>query len=236
MGMTLLEVLVTAALFGVFITLVGGLLSSAQKTYEWGSIQEEMETRGRRLIDALQKELVDARATNVTTSHTILTYKIPVDWDGDGDVVDAGKLVEYGYIDPAANTPKLNWSAALMFVQKRTLSEAALGIDINGDNDTTDTLAQGSIDKVVYNSLGVEVYRVSMDDDVILVNAVKDADVDGHLAGVQDPLFYRTDNTGAEQPLTGNIVMINVWHGRSGDPGNYYIRRNNQRIYLRNSQ
>ena len=130
----------------------------------------------------------------------------------------------------------MNWSAALQFVQKRTLSEATLGIDINNDKDKTDTFSQGSIDKVVYNSTGVEVYRVSIDDDVILNSVALDGDVDGNVSGVQDPLFYRTDSTGAEQALTGSIIDINVWHGRAGDPGNYYIRNNSQRIYMRNTQ
>lgn len=90
---SLLELLVTVAIFFMIIGAVFSLLISGRKAFETGNVQIEVEQEARRALDYMSKELRQSSANKIQApadgaSSATIIFEIPWDVDGDGDVID----------------------------------------------------------------------------------------------------------------------------------------------------
>jgi prepilin-type N-terminal cleavage/methylation domain-containing protein len=236
-GFTLIELMIATLILCVVIYLAVSSVMTSQRTYTSGTLLALIEQRGRFLIDRAKEELTGARILGVTNSHTRIDFQVPVDWDGDNDVLSDSGSVEYGAIGDFG--PEYGWSYAYEFTATQTLDEGTDGFDYNNDGLFDATFLVGKLYRVVKDENGVEQLRVAIDDDIVLRRGgtgEMDYGIMTGLAG-DDPLFKQTDASGNEVAFSPVLVHVNVWHGKMDyDRKTFYLRNNVYIIKLRNPQ
>lgn len=90
---SLLEVLISVAIFLIIASAMFALLTSGRKAFDMGAAQIDVEQEARRALDYMSKELrqsSDSKINGVAkgaNGNTII-FEIPYDIDNDGDVID----------------------------------------------------------------------------------------------------------------------------------------------------
>lgn len=251
-GFSLLEVMIAGAILAIVIAVTMQVLITGTNTYNQISARSYVQERGLRFLEEITPIIsgADGATLSISADHTSVTFKVPVDWDNDGDVLAAdARTIEYGA--PAGltdNTPTLGNKYRFQFVQDGVvLNEPADKIDYNEDGNLNDRFVKGHIEKAILNAGGAVVgASVTLDRDVMLRDSPRDGDVNGKgelvqfLAGSApgDPLFLRISGfTAAGQPqesLTGTSIFINIWHGKLDRDNKPSLANANSTIRLQN--
>ncbi|HLG42330.1 MAG TPA: prepilin-type N-terminal cleavage/methylation domain-containing protein [Planctomycetota bacterium] len=234
-GFTLIEVSLAMALLLIVVLLAYRLLFTVQDSTDRTSINAYLHNQGRIVSEALIREIHESRIVSVASQNDSMVIQVPVDYDGDGDVLDGAGLVEYGFRDPAnAQAPRLSWTATYSTVVDETHSEAALRIDINKDGDKTDTFVSCRLERVVRDGGGVERDRLILARDIYLIDSPRDADLNGD--GTADPLFKLVDASGAEVAASGTKMILDLWVGHKAPGPEYFLHNAPVEVKLRNTQ
>lgn len=99
-GLSLLEILVAVGIFSIIIVAAFGVLISGRRAFETGDVQIEVEQEARRAVDYMSKELRQASSVKITApaegaSGSSVTFEVPYDVDGDGDVINSLGGIEW---------------------------------------------------------------------------------------------------------------------------------------------
>ena len=110
-GLTLLEILVALSIFTFLILAIFGTMDLGRASWFTGSTVVEVHREIIKSFMKMEKELRNTRPAEVSltsgTSSASITFKIPQDIDGDGDILDAlGRIEWSGNITYALNSSK----------------------------------------------------------------------------------------------------------------------------------
>lgn len=219
-GTTLLEIIIAAAILSIVVGITLSVMITGQKVYSHEIIQGDCEERSRRFLELLADDLAgaDGGSLSIANSHTRIDFKVPVDYDNDGDVLAGdGRTIEYGAIDNDG-MKRLNYWYRYEFIQEATLNESVDKIDYNMDGQLTKTFASGRIERSVLDTGKNVVGKATVvARSVLLVSAPLDGDVNGD--GKTDPLFLRISGYAGGLPVenvvNGNQTLVDVWMGRA---------------------
>lgn len=182
-GLTLVEILVAAAILAIVITMALTMLVITQNTYVRMDYIMRLESEAQTGLRNIAQELPAAANVLIPAHNQRLTFQIPIDWDQDGttladgtyipDVLDASGAIEYGYhlmgAVPAGQDPK-DWCVSYVWVPLEAGPDGILGsadddapgpltfLGADGIPDTDDDHPAGplseQIDNVDYNMDG----------------------------------------------------------------------------------
>lgn len=219
-GMTLLELTIAMAILAVLVVI--SLSTSRQMSTASGLESQISESRkiGDDMVRVLTNSLQPAMLPvfNLAGDNQ-LTYLEPVDFDNDGDTLNADLKIEWGAIRPDQTginrqfqdkgwvwndtletwqtvTTEQTFTTTIRFAKTSSFSEATKNIDLNHDGDLADVFAIGRLERVY--SAGRVLGDVWQEEVVVplcaerLVQLEGDprGDIDGN--GVPDPLFLMT--------------------------------------------
>jgi len=234
-GFSLVEIMIGSLILLVVVLLAYRLLFTVQESTDRTNITAYLHNRGRTLAEALIREITEARIVSVSAENESIVLQVPVDHDGDGDVLDANGAVEYGFRDPAnGQAPRLGWTATYTAVVEEDHSEPALKININKDGDKNDVFVSCRLERVVKDAAGVAQDRITLAHDIYLVQNPKDADLNGD--GTPDPLFKLADAAGTEVASSGSKLVLNIWVGHKAPGPEYFLHNVPVDVKLRNIQ
>lgn len=137
-----------------------------------------------------------------------LAYRLPVDADLDGDVLDEegrvtwgvqapGGAVAGGDLSPAQAAPDTCW-IEVRFVSLGLLREDELDADYDRDGQRQSVLERGYLERRVHVA-GEVVFSQRLTGEHVLVGRAPDADLDGD--GAADPLFLQSSAAGLRATL-----------------------------------
>lgn len=101
-GFTLIELMVVIFIFLIISAAVYGILTIGRQSWYIGSTQVELQQEVRRGMDRMIRELRQSGQNTIVdvpaddSSYSTITFQIPEDTDGDGDVIDDGGNIEWG--------------------------------------------------------------------------------------------------------------------------------------------
>jgi type II secretory pathway pseudopilin PulG len=98
-GFTLFEIVIVIILFLIISLALFGILSAGRESWYTASAQIELQQEARRAMDAVVKQLRETGSTHVSITggdNNIITFQIPVDVNGDGDILDSNGNIEWG--------------------------------------------------------------------------------------------------------------------------------------------
>ena len=196
-GMTLIELMIAMVVLVIILGAVFGTILNSQSAYNQGLTEINAQDAASRVINQMKELITESKVISVNGTELVLQK--PVDWDGDGDVLDNAMNVEYGaYYNGEAH---LNATSRIAFGATGVTREATLGYDLNGDGDVTDEFTSGAMFVRFYDSGGAPQtqYERQISGDLICIG-----DVDG--SGTVDPMFERWDSFGPSP--TGNTIVI----------------------------
>lgn len=220
-GFTLLEMMISVAIFSILMTLIFSFMSSLSDNVSDQMTVGDMYTNANVAVNEITETLFDSTVTAPSVPFTA-TSKIALkhyyDANGDGIALDLG-LSQSGMRSPFQESGVMYY----WFIQDKdtggnlvTLKESKHG-NLNGDGDSTDIYAVGTINRVwVGDTSGT---RISM----MLTNVLQVAgagtenfsgDIDGD--GNPDPIF---------QMDSSNLITVSVW---------LYVRNRRGNILFRN--
>ncbi|MCK4908493.1 MAG: prepilin-type N-terminal cleavage/methylation domain-containing protein [Planctomycetes bacterium] len=229
-GMTLLEVMIAAAIFAAMLIPIFYLFSRGQEMYHHGTVQSVLETEAIWLLDLITDDIPECRivtAPTTPTNHAILTIQMPVVsgtsyWDNNGSIYWGADWMQ-------------DWTITYQFEtdSNSTLDETVALKDYNKDNDLNDKFAVGKIVRIIRNDVGVELISLrSVKGHNIIVNWNGDTlagydpvanyygfDLDVTGDGVPDPLFSRFDRLNNENIVRGNRIKFNFSFYKEGAKG-----------------
>jgi len=239
-GLTLIEVVIASLVFSVIVLVTLGLWVTAGDASDTATRDADLHQRGRLLLDELTRTLAQAKILNVSTTPGSLTlnasvlFQLPVDWDGDGDAVNAAGAIEWGAPNPSGAGATLGWRLQLLAWPDRFLTEAVDGIDYNRDGDKVDSFVSCRVELRTLDAAGVLQATRVLDREVVLNDTPRNGDIDNRDG--PDPLFVLRDGSGAEVPSNGVRLAISAWHGRLGRSRDFHLRNTKTEITLRNPQ
>lgn len=258
-GFTMIEMAIAIAVLGVVMAATFSVLGLGQKSFEDSVSTGYIETQMRTTIDNIQKDIMYGKIDSITGSFTTLQYKIPVDWDNDGDVTNPAGTIEYGYngttLYAGYSGPRLDWSAVVTFVPEKVVAEQnAAGIvtpyelerynlDINLDGDMVDAFYIGRLERHLYASAADlpfvggtnPVEKSSIAANIILNFYDMGGDITGD--GIPDKLFRMLDVNGNEVFASPVMIEINPLTVTFSADKKTVIGRNSYfRVALRNTQ
>jgi len=223
-GSTLIEVMIVVAIFGLIVAGVMSVLKTANDNMAVDIPQGDMENIGHRLVEQIERMVRPSAATQITLpggdGHAI-QYMVPVDHDGDGDVLDDTFTIEWGAFEQGV--PTLGNFMIYQFVPAAgangTFTESANGIDANRDGDLGDVFRRGYIEFETEDGWS----RLFGEPNLVCVNnAGWGGDVNGD--GTADPIF----------DLQGNRLTISIWLMRIVGDGEPVLVNVRSTVFLRN--
>lgn len=216
-GLTLLEVIIVAAVMLSLVLIAGGMIISTTREVSIHIAAEEARSEADRVLDRLAGELSGARVVGTSADGSWITYQVPVDLDNSGTVLDANGDVEWGSIGPAG--VPVPGGTMLRFTAIDALNEGALNLDVNGDNDKWDDFVVGRIERVYPDASVVpEAGRY------IIQTSVLGGDVDDD--AMVDPIFV----------LDGTRVRVHVLCQRFEGSSLSFLGSARTEVQLRNPQ
>jgi len=100
-GLTLLEVMVTILIFSLIITPIFSVLTQGRISFYTGNTRLEVQQEIRKAIMWMNKELRQSSSSKILNVlpdgnyYNTITFEIPQDSDGDGDVIDSFGSIEW---------------------------------------------------------------------------------------------------------------------------------------------
>ncbi len=229
-GFTILELVIAGAVLSILLLMVFGIVSSAAGAYHWGMVTVRSQSTASNLIGLISTELVRARLLSVEVGeeNCRISFQVPVDWDGDGDLLNSDGELEWGSLG------QLGWMCTLTFEQAKTLRESVDQQDYNRDGDRIDVFALGHLSKKYTDDLGAVQSTVDIMPDMIVVRYDHlGGDIDGD--GVDDPMFRRVDAAGVDDE-NGRNIEVAIWILADRGKGRASLAKGSSAISLRNFQ
>lgn len=185
-GQTLLETTITLLLATVII----GASLRAAFSPETGAeiVRSNLRLRGEVVSERIAKEFEFAALDLPTVNGTTLAWQTAVDPDGDGSLLGADGLPQWG--GRVAGVATAGVRTTIRWVLERTVAEATLRTDMNGDGDRLDDIDFGRIERVEPDGTTAQL----LGGWVVQQTGNWGGDLDGD--GAADPLFS-VDDTGA---------------------------------------
>ncbi len=198
-GVTLIEMMIVVTIFSVVVLGTFQVLTSVNDNLAVDIPLGDLENKGRRLVEQMERMIRPSSATQITVSSTNswINFKVPVDHDADGDVLDDSFAIEWGAFEEGVPTLS-NWTYYYFNVTGTYFEGTSGNIDLNRDGDKTDQFYMGDI---IFWTQGGWTRRFGngmVCVDYLTVNG----DVNGD--GTPDPIFT----------LDGNSVTVNLWMAR----------------------
>ncbi len=151
-GFTLVELVIVLFLTSVLVSMIGVILVTANCL----GVDVQVTTTGtalsNRVADTLARQL-SSGVDIINSNDTSVVFQEPVDADGDGDVFDAGGNIQWGA------EGILGWTYEYVWIERRSVDEHSVGLDLNSDGDSTDEFPAGEIVLRVLDAGGVEQER-----------------------------------------------------------------------------
>ncbi|MHC4661982.1 MAG: PulJ/GspJ family protein [Planctomycetota bacterium] len=194
-GITLLEVIIAIAILSFVLLGIYAVDRSARHTQEIGTGHQVMQQVSSQLINELTGATMQGRL--VLANESSVTLQLPIDLDGDGDVLDNSYQVEWGIV-LKDGTPVGCGSVTYSFVPASpgvTHSESAHNIDFNEDGDTADIFTLGAIHKSWRNGSDFQIEENQISPENILFTA-------------ENPVFSRYDDSGMANPDGDNVRIF----------------------------
>lgn len=100
-GFTLIEILVATFIFSLIFMAVFMVLAGGRDSFFTGDAAIEIHQEIRKVLLTMDKELRQSRSSEITgvpadnNFYPSITFKVPEDLDGDGDVIDASGNIEW---------------------------------------------------------------------------------------------------------------------------------------------
>ena len=230
-GFTLLEAMVAVAILsGILLTALLAIHSGTDMT-NIESARNNMERSNQEALDKLALELRDAapRVVTVAGDGSAIQFQIPVDLNANGTVLDGNANIEFGFTDrngaPQSGTITYRFVQNTVGGQPEILDEAALGMGLNRDGDSSDRFVRGRLVRVtrvtgwpeVQDPLPIGLWIVQPAGNL-------GGDVDGD--GVADPIF--------QLDAAGGRVLVNLWSMHADGRKNRQMVLSGTSICLRN--
>lgn len=101
-GFTLVELMVVFLIFTIIMGAIFAVLTMGRTSWYSGNTQVEMQQETRRGMDSMVRELRQSGSTTIVgvpadgNFYNSITFRVPQDADGDGDVLDVSGNVEWG--------------------------------------------------------------------------------------------------------------------------------------------
>jgi hypothetical protein len=179
-GMSLVELVLSTALFGVIALAGVGMTLSASGAGTAVRRSAEAVTKRATFFGALSDELGRARILAIAADGSSIRYSLPVISPETGTRMDATGAPAWGIADGAE---RVGGSCTLRFAAVRRVSESSVRIDLNADGDIDDAFEEGVLEKVSDGGVAMPLVAPR----IYLAAAGPAGDVDGD--GVADPLF-----------------------------------------------
>lgn len=140
-GFTFIEVMITLLVFSIISLALWAVLSTGKHAWHIGKTQIELQQETRKAMDWITKELRQSGSAHVQISGlgTTITFQVPVDWDNDGDIVDADGNIEWGA------DGNENWAIQYLLNNNRWLLRRTLDAYPNGNQIGMDKILADSI-------------------------------------------------------------------------------------------
>jgi len=198
-GFGLLELLVATSVLAMIA--VAGLAGTV-RVFRVGS-DEMVRANQRGQVTAcwrrVRADLGAGRVLGVDPAGDAIVYQVPVDPDGDGDPVNGSGQVDWGAeeggLDVAGATVTLHFRVV------RTIAEAAVDQDLNGDGDRDDTFDVGHLRRVTSGGQAAE----WSGNWILQPSGNHGGDLDGD--GRADPLF-RVADRGRSRSVTLDLLAL----------------------------
>lgn len=100
-GLTILEVMITIFIFSLIIAAIFGIMTQSRLSFYIGNTKIEVQQEIRKAITVMNKELRQTTTSKIVgvpvdgNYYNTITFKIPQDRDGDGDVIDSFGNIEW---------------------------------------------------------------------------------------------------------------------------------------------
>lgn len=100
-GFTLVELMVVVLILLIIIAGIFGVLNVGRQSWYTGGTQVELRQETRKAMDRMVKELRQSETAVISVPaddswYNTITFQVPEDTDGDGDVIDADSNIEWG--------------------------------------------------------------------------------------------------------------------------------------------
>ncbi len=207
-GFSLLELTVSILIVSVAAVAIAQIVVESVQVYNVGLNQSILEQETDLFAQQLERTMREARVLSFGTN--FLEFQVPIDHDGDGDIVDPSGQAELG----AGGI--LGYRTLYNIVVNETFVEAERGYDLNGDGDLQDSLGIATIERntITDDIPGINVASEVILRDVVTTQPIVGGDIDGD--GVGDPIFVRTNFLGEIDPEGRTLVVKILRVRRSG--------------------
>lgn len=206
-GWTLVELSVVVLLVGLAGGALAPLLLSGTRVFSAGTANNLGQQRLALGMQSATRELREAALLSV--SPILVHYHVPVDAEGDGNVLDQGGVVQMG-----ANGVR-DQSIVLYYVQERLFSEAAEKMDLNRDGDLSDVFSVGRLERNLQDETGLNIETRVIAKEVVLSSPTPGVDIDGD--GQADPVFQTVNEAGEPEPQGRRLrIKLFVLHRNAG--------------------
>lgn len=212
-GLTLLEMMVAMALLAAVIAITFAMLLASANTLTQSNQISLVEETAISELRKVIRDLTYGDNLELSPDGQGIAFQIPIDHDGDGDVLDASNVVEFGYYKKGATDPApapLNWSVGYMWVPARAGPD---GIEGTADDIavTLGTSYSGADRKL---GTGDDLPAAPLDENLDQVDYNRDGDLtDTFVRGRIDQVVF--DNTPA-QVAAGTATEKVRFIGRDG--------------------
>lgn len=144
-GFSLIEALITLVIFSLIFIAMFSIMNQGLKTWHIADINIEVQQDARRAVMAMERQLHQTRTSQIAqpangTYYTTLSFKLPQDTDGDGDLINS--------------TGNIEWSNFITYSR-------------NGSNQLIRTNSDGSISVLAQNITNLQFRRYSGNPKVI---------------------------------------------------------------------
>jgi prepilin-type N-terminal cleavage/methylation domain-containing protein len=167
---TMLEVMIVVAILGIVMGMTVIALNSASAETTMSTTEGALQNSTNQFVVRLVTELRGASRATVTvdTDGAGISFRVPVDWDDDGDVVDDDGDPEYGATLGKVHTAGVDIVYRFLPNDGDVLNEAELGVDIDGDppgdaGRGTETFFRGRFTRAAPDDDGVTSARATSD-------------------------------------------------------------------------
>jgi len=100
-GLTILEAMITIFIFSLILAVIFGVMTQGRISFYTGNTAIELRQEMRKAIFWMKRELHQSRSTVIQgvpvdgNDYNVITFRIPQDRDGDGDVIDSRGDIEW---------------------------------------------------------------------------------------------------------------------------------------------
>lgn len=217
-GFTLLEMGVAVTIFSM-IAVIALVLSTKTAQYVGDEIlQNDLHNKTETTLKKVAGYLSQSTRLGVSADGTSVTLQVPIDVNGNGSVLDASGVLEFGVQTEDGQTG--NGVITFIFVVDRQLSEIALGRDLNGDGDRNDIFDLGFIERT--STLPGDTTQQYGLPNIVQPSGNHGGDITGN--GQPDPIFS----------VVGRRLTVNIWALGQNKEGEGFMARSTTDVFLRN--